>query len=68
MHSHLTIDDRIVIARLHSKDASCRAIAKILGVHHTTVNPSLCPLQIRIRCPTALPVASVVAKHFSYCA
>ena len=41
MHSHLTIDDRLVIARLHNKDVSCRAIAKILGVHHTTVSREL---------------------------
>ncbi len=41
IHTHLTMDDRLVIARLRKRDFSHSEIARILGVHHTTVGREL---------------------------
>ena len=37
MHKHLITDDRLVIARLWKREFSKSGIARIVGVHHTTI-------------------------------
>lgn len=41
MHKHLTMDDRLVIARLLKQDFTRSDIARVIGVHHTTISREL---------------------------